>query len=153
MFNLLTFRHRQIRCTDLQKRFLILQTSVKTTKHYGAIAAVTTQILAVGSMFRAGIDLIDLSGRILRQLSNALYFHNLLVISYYLSLSYFQSFIIPIVSHHIFNINKFVALFSYKHIQPFSFLAFLTFLLNTCNSTLMNQNSCFYSFHMLKTFF
>ena len=152
MFNLLTFRHRQIRCTDLLNRFLILQTSVKTTKQYGAIAAVTTQTLAVGSMFCAGIDLIDLSGRILRQLSMALYFHNLLVISYYLSLSYFQSFIIPIVLHHIFNI-KFVALFSYKRIQPFSFLAFLTFLLNTCNSTLMNQKSCFYSFHMLKTFF
>ncbi|KAK3762626.1 hypothetical protein RRG08_040394, partial [Elysia crispata] len=45
-------------------------TSIKTTKEYGAIAAVTTQTLAVG--YWRGIDLIDLSGRILRQLSSTL---------------------------------------------------------------------------------
>ena len=115
-----------LHCTDLLNRFLILQTSIKTTKQYTAIAAVTTQTLAVGSMFCVGIDFIDLSGRILRQLSKALHLHNLLLISYYLSSSYFQSSISSIVSQHLFNIHKLVALFSYKCIKPFSFLAFLT---------------------------
>ncbi|KAK3744151.1 hypothetical protein RRG08_064178 [Elysia crispata] len=47
---------------------LNIKTSMKTSKHYTAIAAVTTQTLAVGYLSGAGIDLIDLSGRILRQL-------------------------------------------------------------------------------------
>ncbi|KAK3781919.1 hypothetical protein RRG08_064174 [Elysia crispata] len=45
---------------------------MKTSKQYLAIAAVTTQTLAVGLWSGAGIDLIDLSGRILRQLSSTL---------------------------------------------------------------------------------
>ncbi|KAK3758659.1 hypothetical protein RRG08_000216 [Elysia crispata] len=49
-----------------------IKTSIKTLKKYLAIAAVTTQTLAVGFWSGAGIDLIDLSGRILRQLSSAL---------------------------------------------------------------------------------
>ncbi|KAK3772929.1 hypothetical protein RRG08_039921 [Elysia crispata] len=49
-----------------------IKTSIKTTKQYTAIAAVTTQTLAVGSMFCVGIDFIDLSGRILRQLNSTL---------------------------------------------------------------------------------
>ncbi|KAK3783397.1 hypothetical protein RRG08_005392, partial [Elysia crispata] len=49
-----------------------IKTSMKTSKKYLAIAAVTTQTLAVGYLSGAGIDLIDLSGRILRQLSSTL---------------------------------------------------------------------------------
>ncbi|KAK3730143.1 hypothetical protein RRG08_039919 [Elysia crispata] len=50
-----------------------LKRSIDTAKPYQAIAAVTTQTLAVGYWFCAGIDLIDLSGRILRQLSSTLF--------------------------------------------------------------------------------
>ena len=113
----LIYRHFVIgglHCTYLLNRFLILQTSIKTTKQYLAIAAVTTQTLAVGYRAGPGIDLIDLSGRILRQLSKALHLHNLLLISYYLSLSCFQYYISLIASQHLFNIHNFVALFSYK---------------------------------------
>ncbi|KAK3724964.1 hypothetical protein RRG08_005395 [Elysia crispata] len=49
------------------------QTSIKTSKQYKAIAAVTTQTLAVSYRSGAGIDLIDLSGGILYQLSSKLY--------------------------------------------------------------------------------
>ena len=78
-------RHVDIRGfhrTHRFNRFLILQTSMKTSKKYWAIAAVTTQTLAIGYWPDAGIDLIDLSGRILRQLSEALYLHNLLLYSF-----------------------------------------------------------------------
>ncbi|KAK3706884.1 hypothetical protein RRG08_051287 [Elysia crispata] len=47
-----------------------IKKSIKTSKKYSAIAAVTTQTLAVGYRAGCGIDLIDLSGRILHQLSS-----------------------------------------------------------------------------------
>ncbi|KAK3724962.1 hypothetical protein RRG08_005393 [Elysia crispata] len=49
-----------------------IKTSLKTTKKYMAIAAVTTQTIAVGYTNSLGIDLIDLSGNILYQLSSTL---------------------------------------------------------------------------------
>ncbi|KAK3697907.1 hypothetical protein RRG08_005856 [Elysia crispata] len=51
----------------------LIKTSIETSRQYDAIAAVTTQTLAVGYASHAGIDLIDLSGRILRQISSTLY--------------------------------------------------------------------------------
>ncbi|KAK3704667.1 hypothetical protein RRG08_000992, partial [Elysia crispata] len=45
---------------------------IKTSKEYDAIAAVTTRTLAAGYLSGAGIDLIDLSGNILYQMSSVL---------------------------------------------------------------------------------
>ena len=97
-------------CTYLLNHFLFLQKFIKTSKNYWAISAVTTQTLAVSSW--PGIDLIDLSGNILYQMSKAFHLHNLFLICSHLSLSCFQSVEISIVSQGFFNVHTFVFFFS-----------------------------------------
>ena len=59
--------------------FFFLQTSIQTAKPCVAIAAVDAKTLAVGYVDVFGIDLIDLSGRVLRQISKALGFSNVFI--------------------------------------------------------------------------
>ena len=89
-------------CTYLRNRLLFLQTPIKTSKRYFAIAAVTAQNLAVGYSIGAGIDLIDLSGNILYKMSKDFHLYNLFLICSHLSLSCFQSVKISIVSQGFF---------------------------------------------------
>ncbi|KAK3725300.1 hypothetical protein RRG08_036694, partial [Elysia crispata] len=62
----------KISLMEVRSNGVNIKTSIKTSKEYTAIAAVTTQTLAVGSFLPAGMDLIDLSGRILRLLNSTL---------------------------------------------------------------------------------
>ena len=94
-------------CTYLLNRFFFLQTPIKTSKKYWAIAAVTTRNLAVGYTTGPGIDLIDLSGNILYKMSKDFHLHNLFLIYFHLYLSCFQPVEISIVSQGFFNVHKY----------------------------------------------
>ena len=51
------------------------QRDILTSKEYRAIAAVDSNTLAVGQPFSPGIDLIDLSGQVLRNISESDLYH------------------------------------------------------------------------------
>ena len=73
----LTCQHLNRLDTSYYQTCNTLQRDILTSKKYRAIAAVDSKHLAVGYYGSPGIDLIDLSGRVLRNISESdLYHHN-----------------------------------------------------------------------------
>ena len=83
IFNLkLTCQHLNRLDTSYYQTCNTLQRDILTSKDYGAIAAVDRNTLAVGYDGSPGIDLIDLSGQVLRNISESDLYHYNHVIFY-----------------------------------------------------------------------